>query len=64
MRAVASKASTESASEAAFTPYYALSGDDASRLSWRAEAVLAGEAARRLPAGLPLKATVAADVRP
>jgi HlyD family secretion protein len=53
--------------EAAFTPYYALSGDDASRLSYRAEAVLqpcaaadcsAAPAAATLPAGLPLSAEV------
>ncbi|WP_394559320.1 HlyD family secretion protein [Aquipseudomonas alcaligenes] len=43
-------------SEAAFTPYYALTGDDASRLVYRAELVLQGEAARKLPAGLPLHA--------
>ncbi len=41
------------ASEPSFTPYYALAGDDASRLVYRAEARLEGEAARRLPAGLP-----------
>lgn len=43
-------------SEASFTPYYALVGDDASRLSYRAEAVLEGAAAQQLPAGLPLHA--------
>ncbi|WP_252273831.1 HlyD family secretion protein [Pseudomonas subflava] len=43
-------------SEASFTPYYALTGDDASRLMYRAEVVLEGEAARQLPAGLPLQA--------
>lgn len=52
-------------SEAAFTPYYALSGDDANRLSFRAEAVLqdcTGEQCANipktadLPAGLPLTA--------
>lgn len=43
-------------SEASFTPYFALVGDDASRLVYRAEAVLDGEAARKLPAGLPLRA--------
>lgn len=43
-------------SEPAFTPYYALSGDDATRLSWRAELVLQGAAARKLPAGLPCHA--------
>lgn len=44
------------ASEPAFTPFYALVGDDASRLVYRAEARLEGEAARDLPAGLPLSA--------
>ncbi len=43
-------------SEPSFTPYYALQGDDASRLAYRAELRLEGEAARRLPAGLPLRA--------
>ncbi len=43
-------------SDPAFTPYYALTGDDASRLAYRAELVLEGEAATRLPAGLPLSA--------
>lgn len=43
-------------SEASFTPYFALSGDDASRLTYRAELRLQGEAARQLPAGLPLRA--------
>lgn len=43
-------------SEASFTPYYALTGDDASRLMYRAELLLEGDAARRLPAGLPLHA--------
>jgi HlyD family secretion protein len=41
-------------SEASFTPYYALAGDDASRLVYRAELVLEG--AGDLPAGLPLTA--------
>jgi HlyD family secretion protein len=44
-------------SEASFTPYYALSGDDASRLTYRAELVLDGEAARTLPAGVPCQAS-------
>jgi len=39
-----------------FTPYYALTGDDASRLTYRAELLLAGEAAKQLPAGVPLHA--------
>jgi len=43
-------------SEASFTPYYALAGDDASRLVYRAELVLEGEGAAALPAGLPLTA--------
>ncbi len=46
-------------SEPAFTPYYALSGDDASRLVYRAEVVLLGAAARELPAGLPVTAVPA-----
>lgn len=53
-------------SEAAFTPYYALSGDDANRLSFRVELLLDGcrgdctqaVAVRDLPAGLPLSAEV------
>lgn len=45
--------------EPAFTPYYALVGDDASRLMYRAEARLEGEEARRLPAGLPIHVTLA-----
>ena len=44
-------------SEASFTPYYALSGDDASRLAYRAELVLDGDAARTLPAGVPCQAS-------
>lgn len=43
-------------SEPAFTPYYALTGDDAARLSYRAELVLHGEEATRLPAGIPCHA--------
>ena len=43
-------------SEATFTPYYALAGDDASRLVYRAELVLEGERAATLPAGLPVSA--------
>jgi HlyD family secretion protein len=42
-------------SEPSFTPYYALTGDDASRLVYRAELVLEGGA--DLPAGLPVTAT-------
>lgn len=41
-------------SEPSFTPYYALTGDDATRLVYRAELVLDGGA--DLPAGLPVTA--------
>ena len=44
------------ASEPAFTPYYALTGDDASRLVYRTELELTEPAARELPAGLPVQA--------
>jgi HlyD family secretion protein len=47
-------------SEASFTPYYALNGDDASRLTYRAELVLDGAQARTLPAGIPCQATLIA----
>lgn len=43
-------------SEPVFTPYYALTGQDVSRLSYLAEIQL-GPEARELPAGLPLSAT-------
>jgi HlyD family secretion protein len=44
-------------SEPSFTPYYALAGDDASRLVYRAELLLdAGAGVAELPAGLPLTA--------
>lgn len=42
--------------EPAFTPYFALTGDDASRLSYRAELVLLEERAGNLPIGLPVQA--------
>jgi HlyD family secretion protein len=45
------------ASEASFTPYYALTGDDASRLVYRAELGLDGAQAHELPAGVPCQAT-------
>lgn len=41
-------------SEASFTPYYALIGKDAARLSYLAEVQLQGEAAS-LPAGVPVR---------
>jgi len=40
-------------SEPVFTPYYALSGDDAARLSYLAEVVL--DAPVALPAGIPVR---------
>jgi HlyD family secretion protein len=43
-------------SEPSFTPYYALTGDDASRLVYRAEIRLEDQRAADLPAGLPLVA--------
>jgi HlyD family secretion protein len=42
--------------EPSFTPYYALTGDDVSRLTWVAELTLDGERAKTLPAGLPVRA--------
>ncbi|MFG6178773.1 HlyD family secretion protein [Halomonas sp. THAF12] len=44
--------------EPAFTPFYALSGEDASRLVYRAEARLSGERAGTLPAGLPVRVEI------
>lgn len=49
--------------EASFTPYYALVGDDASRLVYRAELVFEGDGAANLPAGLPLTAHPVASTR-
>ena len=40
--------------EPSFTPYYALTGEDAARLSYLAEITLP-EAAAKLPAGLPVR---------
>ena len=45
-------------SEPSFTPYYALAGDDATRLVYRAELLLDGGA--DLPAGLPVSAVAVA----
>lgn len=50
-------------SDPAFTPYYALTGEDASRLAYRAELVLDGDAAKKLPAGLPVQAECGDDAR-
>ena len=47
------------AREASFTPYYALTGDDASRLVYRAELVLTDSEASRLPAGVPVQVRLA-----
>jgi HlyD family secretion protein len=41
-------------SEPSFTPYYALTGEDAARLSYLAEVSLGSDAAE-LPAGLPVR---------
>ena len=41
-------------SEPSFTPYYALIGEDAARLSYLAEVSL-GKDATQLPAGLPVR---------
>lgn len=50
------------ASEPTFTPYYALSGDDASRLAWRAELALEpGAKTADLPAGLPCQAQLSSS---
>jgi len=42
-------------SEPGFTPYYALVGEDAARLSYLAEIALPGANAATLPAGLPVR---------
>jgi HlyD family secretion protein len=42
-------------SEPSFTPYYALIGKDAARLSYLAEIALDGKDAAQLPAGLPVR---------
>ena len=41
--------------EPSFTPYYALIGKDAARLSYLAEIELTGRDAAQLPAGLPVR---------
>lgn len=50
-------------SEPGFTPYYALAGEDASRLSWLAEIEL-DAAADGMPVGLPVRAEFAAPAGP
>ncbi|HET6553397.1 MAG TPA: HlyD family efflux transporter periplasmic adaptor subunit [Dyella sp.] len=49
-------------SEPTFTPYYALNGDDATRLSYLAEIVL-GSDARDLPQGFPVAVTFSGNDR-
>ena len=45
-------------SEAEFTPYYALTAADRSKLSYRAEVAFNDGDAAALPAGLPLEVTL------
>jgi HlyD family secretion protein len=52
------------AAEASFTPYYALTQKDRSRLSFLAEIALDGEAAARLPAGVPVQVGVPPAAQP
>ncbi|MGB0133693.1 HlyD family secretion protein [Dokdonella sp.] len=47
-------------SDPAFTPYFALTGDDASRLSYRSEIVLEAGAGMDLPVGQPVQVNCAA----
>jgi HlyD family secretion protein len=47
------------ARDPSFTPYYALTGDDASRLVYRAELVLTDDGAAALPAGVPVQVRLA-----
>ena len=51
-------------SQASFTPYYALTGDDSSRLTYLAEIDFEGDAAKKLPAGLPVRARIAGAAAP
>jgi len=46
------------ARDPSFTPYYALTGDDASRLVFRAELLLTDPGAEQLPAGLPVQVSL------
>ncbi len=48
-------------SEPSFTPYYALTGKDAARLSYLAEIQLTGTQASQLPAGLPVRVVFDGD---
>jgi HlyD family secretion protein len=49
--------------EAAFTPYYALTQDDRSRLAYLAEIDLEGSAAANVPTGMPVQVELAADTK-
>ena len=50
-------------SEPSFTPYYALIGKDAARLSYLAEIELTGKTACDLPAGLPVRVEFEANAQ-
>ncbi|MBK6279281.1 MAG: HlyD family efflux transporter periplasmic adaptor subunit [Gammaproteobacteria bacterium] len=50
-------------SDPAFTPYFALTGDDASRLAYRSEIVLEGDDLQDLPVGQPVQVDCAAAAR-
>jgi HlyD family secretion protein len=47
--------------QAAFTPYYALTQEDRSRLSYLAEIDLTDAAASQLPTGIPVQVSIAAE---
>lgn len=49
--------------DAAFTPYYALTQEDRSRLSFLAEIDLPDEAARDIPSGIPVQVTLTEAAR-
>jgi HlyD family secretion protein len=49
--------------EAAFTPYYALTQEDRSRLSYLAEIDLEEGAAANVPTGMPVQVELASDRR-
>jgi HlyD family secretion protein len=51
------------ASDAAFTPYYALTQRDRSRLAFLAEVEVSNDQARRLPAGVPVEVRLVGDGR-
>ncbi len=51
------------ASEAAFTPYYALTQEDRGRLSYLAEITLTDPSAAKLPAGIPVEVRFPADAQ-